>query len=178
MVKYNREKLEELILYIAMRSQDDPAFGSTRLAKALFWSDFEHFRETGDAITGATYVKMPYGPIPYGFPDFLQGMAGWELLRLDAYPWEKGEQKRPIVLREPNMDLFTSDEIALVDQIIAEHRGKSATQISNESHDFLGWQVARPRERIPYGTIWLSAPEPTEEERQRAAALAARLGRG
>ncbi len=178
MVKYNMEKLEELILYIATRNRGDNTFGSTRLAKVLFWSDFERFRQTGDAITGAPYIKMPYGPIPNGFNDFLKSLEGGRLLRLEEYPWEKGAQKRPIALREPNMELFTPDEIALVDQIIAEHWGKSASDVSDRSHQFVGWQIARPQERIPYGTIWLSAPEPTEEERQRALAIAGRLNRG
>lgn len=168
-------KQRELILYVAVRSEGDPQFASTRLAKSLFWSDFIYFRETGEAITGARYIRMNYGPAPYGFTDVLKGMEGSGLIRIET----RGDQKRPIALREPNLGLFTRDELTIVDQVIAEQWGKPAWLVSKESHDFIGWEIARPQERIPYGMIWLNdpAPDPTDPERQRALALATRLGR-
>lgn len=178
MVKYNQRKFEELILFLSIRFAGDENFGSTRLAKALFWSDFEHFRETGDAITGVGYIKMRHGPVPNGFTDYLKSMAGKEpRLRLDELPSGDKTQIRPVALDAPNLELFTPRELATVERIIPEQWGRKATDVSLETHRFIGWQIARPHERIPYGTIWLSAPPPTKEECQRALALATRLGR-
>ncbi len=178
MVKYNREKLEELILYIAARYEGDSNFGTTRLTKVLFWSDFEHFRETGEAIAGGTYIKLQQGPMLNGLQDFLKGMEGHGLLRVEERPSQGAHPlQRPVALREPNTQLFTPEELALIDRIIAEHWGETATDVSDFSHEFLGWQAARWREPIPYGTVWLSAPTLTPEEVQRGLELAARLGR-
>jgi len=175
MVKYSYAKLQELALYITARSEADPQFASVRLAKSLFWSDFGRFRATGEAITGARYIRMDFGPAPNGFSDLLKNLEGGKFIRME----NRGKQKRPVALREPDLDLFTRDELAVVDGVIAEQWGKSADQVSDESHKFIGWQIAHPLERIPYGMIWFTnpAPEPTKSERQRALALATRLGR-
>lgn len=175
MVELHYRKLQEAILYVASRSAGDPQFARTRLAKSLFWSDFRYFRETRQAITGATYIRIPYGPAPFRFNDFLKNMEGLHLIAIDA----RGDQKRPIASREPNLDNFSAGELDTLDRVIAEQWGKPAWQVSEESHKFIGWRIADRQDRIPYGTIWLvdPAPEPTEQEQQRALALAARLGR-
>lgn len=175
MVKYNREKLEELLLYIATRYRDDSTFGVTRLTKVLFWADYERFRQTGEAIAGGTYIKMPRGPMLYGFQDLLKGLEGDGSLRLEERSWEKGVQKSPVALREPNLQSFTPDEIALVDRIIEEHRGKTAADVSDLSHELLGWQAAPPNRPIPYGALLLSKPQLTPEEIEYGLALSREL---
>src|SRR5437660_10500981 len=59
-----RQRLRELILYIADRSKDDPKFGATKLNKILYFSDFVSFREYGEPITGAMYMRLENGPAP------------------------------------------------------------------------------------------------------------------
>lgn len=178
MVTYNGEKLDQLILYIATRYQQDDSFGMTRLTKVLFWSEFEHFRETGDAIAGGSYIRMRQGPMLDGLRDRIKGMEGRGLLHVEQRP-SGGEHplQRPVPDQQPNTDLFSPEELARVDRIVTAHWGATADRVSDLSHEFIGWQAARPQERIPYGTTWLSAPTLTLEEIQHGLDLAARLGR-
>jgi len=179
MVTRSTEKLYELILYIAKRYEDDPKFGVTRVAKVLFWSDFEWFRQTGDAITGSDYRAAPRGPLLEGQDSILNGMTWKEWLAIElrpsggAYPY-----RRPIALREPNMSLFTDGEMRIIDRVIAEQRDKYATELSDLSHEFIGWQVALPGERIPYGVASIFAPKLTKDDREIAKRLGSRLGSG
>ncbi len=177
MVTRSLDKLHELILYIAWQNQDDPDFASTRLTKDLYYTDFEQFRQTGDAITGSDYLAMPNGPMLEGLQGILEGMQLRKMLRIEGRASGPFMQKRPVPLREPNRALFTPGELRVIDRIIGEHRGQTATAVSRQSHRLPGWQLTRQGERIPYGVAWLVDPEPTEEERRRARALAARLGR-
>lgn len=177
MVTNRLDKLRELILYIAMRYQDDDRFGVTRLTKVLFWADFEHFRETGESITGSNYIKMPRGPMLEGQQGILQGMQWRQELRIELHP--SGGSKpyqRPVASRQPDLSLFTASEIQRLDRIIEEHRGETASKVSDLSHKFLGWQVAHSGERIPPGTASVYAPEITEEDIQVAMQLGPRLG--
>ena len=68
---------------------------------------------------------------------------------------EKGEfhgfpQHRTIPLRKPDVSVFSARELSLVDKVIATHRGKTALEMSDESHGFIGWKLADERETIPY----------------------------
>lgn len=177
MVTRSLDKLHELILYIARRYEDDPRFGVTRVAKVLFWADFERFRETGDAITGSDYQAAPRGPLLEGQKGILEGMAWKHWLRMESRPSGGAHPyHRPIALREPNMSLFTADEMQIIDRIIAEQWGRNATELSDLSHAFVGWQVARQGERIPYGVASVFAPEITRDDIEIAKRLGSRLG--
>ena len=72
-------------------------------------------------------------------------------------------QHRPIALRDPNYMLFTAQEIAIVDTVIAALKGKTAETVSELSHAFLGWkaawaegQVTGVHVTIPYGSAFIS----------------------
>jgi hypothetical protein len=51
------EKLAELILYISDRQETDELYGSVRLAKTLFYSDFLYYLTTGKSITNERYIR-------------------------------------------------------------------------------------------------------------------------
>jgi hypothetical protein len=165
MVRRNIEKLHELILYIARQYEDDPLYGKTRLTKVLFWSDFEHYRQTGEAITGSDYIAMPQGPMLENLDGYLTGMGFKNWLTIEPAPsGGPNPLQRPVATREPNLGVFAADELAVIDRIIAEQRGTSAAEVSDLSHEFIGWRAApRHGERIPYGTALLSKPRLTPE---------------
>jgi len=57
-------KLRELILYIADKSETDPTFGEIKLNKILFYSDFIMYWKTGNSITRHEYMKLGQGSAP------------------------------------------------------------------------------------------------------------------
>ena len=170
-------RTQELILYIASRYAGDSRFGVTRLNKVLFWADFEQFRRTGRAITGGTYIKLDHGPVLEQFDDILDGLRARGELRLEEVESGPDLLTRPVALRPPELELFTPEELRLVDEIIDANRGTTATDVSDLSHQFVGWQVARLGEAIPYGTAFLARPSLTEEEVAHGLKLAARPSR-
>ena len=76
------------------------------------------------------------------------------------------KQKRTIALRSPNLDDFSPNEVALVYETIHDFLDKNATEISEESHLFVGWRVAKEREIIPYSTALVGNRLPTEAEKE------------
>jgi hypothetical protein len=61
--------------------------------------------------------------------------------------------------------------VSLVRQTIEKFWKMSASEISDQSHIFLGWKVAHLKETIPYSTALVSRRSPTEHERKRGLAL-------
>ncbi len=170
----SRERLRELILYIAKRSKDDDDFGVTKLNKLLFYADFISFAKYGRPLTNTQYRKRPYGPVPTSIESLRDEMEAAN----DIVVIHKGlapyVQHRVFPVREARLDEhFTPSEIALVDEVIQTLRDLNAREISDMSHDF-AWQVARDYELIPYDAVFIYDRELSEHEVAKAHELAAK----
>lgn len=148
-------KAQELMLYVADRSVDDPGFGAVKLNKILFFSDFEAKARTGAAITGLDYQKLINGPALRRMLPLQQELID----RGDALLVPRGAgrftQRRLVALREPDLSTFSGLEISIVDQMMAEVTAMNATQVSEHSHRWPGWLAADLGETIPYATaVW------------------------
>lgn len=164
--RHNDKKLAELILLIAERSQGDPTFGAVKLNKLLFYCDFTAYLTFGSPITGQEYFALKNGPAPRRLKPVTTKMANDGEFAIQETQYCGYRQNKPIALRPADVSVFTPEEINLIDQIIQKNRGKNATQISDESHLFVGWRVARDQETIPYQTALVGFRKPTAAERE------------
>lgn len=156
-IKYDREKLRELALYIAEKMQGERYFGATILNKALFYCDFEWFRETGKPMTGATYQKLNYGPAPREILSVIKSLCNDGSAEIITRATYVGRQKRLVPKRRAKLDEhFKPEQIALVNEIISSLTDVTAGSISAFSHQHIGWRVAEYREDIPYVAVHLA----------------------
>lgn len=165
------EKLEELILYIAKRAEPDPAFGATKLNKILFFADFESYAQCGESITGQEYMKLEHGPVPRRLKPVMDRLTAQKRIAIEARNYKGKEQKRAVARSEPRLTMFSEVELSLVDHFIDELWGDSASKVSDLSHQFVGWKVARLKETIPYETMLISARPLTEADLEHARRL-------
>jgi hypothetical protein len=165
-IRPNDAKLRELILLISEWSQADPKFGAIKLNKLLFHADFSAFLTNGAPITGQEYFALPQGPAPRRLKPVTERMKKGGALAYQEVSYFGHLQKRPIALRPPNLAIFSGAEIGFVRQTVEKFWKLSATEISDQSHLFLGWKVARLRETIPYATALVSRRAPTSKERE------------
>ena len=139
MRKFDEKKFEELILLIARECEDHTYFGATKLNKILFFCDFRAFAELGSPITGEEYVALEHGPVPRHFLPVRN-----ELTKNGHIMQEKrGNQQRIVARRSANWDLFSPAEQFLILEVIRGLENEDADSVSDLSHKFLGWQVAR-----------------------------------
>lgn len=153
-----RQKFEELILYVARECESDSKCGSTKLNKILFYADFAAYRKLGASISGQEYQKLQFGPAPRQIVPTIEalgarGACAWAERNYHGYAL-----KKLLALREPDLSHFSGEEIDIVRDVIEELRPFSAKEVSDLSHDFIGWRVAEPGETIPYDTVWLEEP--------------------
>lgn len=166
MAEFNRQRFEGLILYIAHRRRDDVRFGRTKLAKVLFFSDFSVYQDQGEPLTGATYIRMPFGPFPKGFDESEDALEKQGLALL-AYGEAEYEEKRIIPIKgAPDLgDLFEDWQLLVVNDWIDRIAAASAKQISDFSHRHPGWLMAeRVGAEIPYETAILPQGRPSPYE--------------
>jgi len=164
------ERLRELILYISQKCADDPTFGATKLNKLLFYSDFFSYFRFGEPIAGLEYQKLPNGPAPKQLVPVRQRMLANGDVRMQKTSFFDKQQHRCIPMRDPDLGKFTGRDIALLDDLIKQLWGKTATEVSEVSHQ-RAWRVAKDRESIPYQAVFLSDDELTDADLDRVAAL-------
>ena len=75
-MRYDEEKLAELILYVAEKIQSDRTAGATKLNKYLYFADFSAVRKLGHPITGAEYQRLRHGPAPRRLPPSVTASCG------------------------------------------------------------------------------------------------------
>ncbi len=176
LIVFDREKFAELILYIARRSEGDPSFGATKLNKILFFSDFVAYRKSLRPITGATYQKLPYGPVPRELPSVKQELeASGDATEVERDYFGR-KQRCMVTRREPRLGRFTGEEIAIVGDVIAELRNLDASGSSEISHEFIGWKYANLGEEIPYETALLTFGTLTQKDIEIGRSLARKYG--
>ncbi len=176
--RFQRERFEALVLFIAQRRKDDARFGRTKLAKALFYSDFEAFRDQDKSLTGATYIRMPFGPFPQELKETEEALEERGAAYLD-YVKDVYEEKRLVPADEPAElhELFEPWELELVGIWTDRIATATAREISRLSHHHPGWLLARETgERIPYETALLPQERPTGQQAERAKDVARERG--
>lgn len=171
----SRERLRELILFVAERCQPDPNFGMTKLVKILFRADFESFARYGESITGTQYKKFPYGPVSQAALDVRDDMERRGEIVVVKEGYSPYLRNRVLPLEVANLDGFSGRDIALLDGVIQMFYERTATFVSKFSHDS-AWEAAEDYEPIPYETALLSDEPPTENDIARAHELSAKYG--
>ncbi len=168
-------RYKELVLYIAEQCIDDPTFSRLKLLKIFFHSDFESFGRYGAPITGLPYRKFPFGPAPVAYGRYEDEMLRDGLIRIVRKQVYEHLRQRILPLQDPNFDLFSAREIAVVGEWIRFFWGKTAREISRFSHA-KPWKLAQDSELIPYEAVFISNEPVSFEDISRAKELAAQYG--
>lgn len=157
-------KFEELILLVARECREDPRCGATKLNKILFYSDFLAYEELGRSISGEAYRKLERGPAPRRILPVVEDMlsAGW--CTWAERDWFGLPLRKLQPLREPDLSLFSADELEVVRRVVRDLWELNATEVSDLSHRFAGWQAAAPGEEIPYETVFVDEPRRLTDE--------------
>lgn len=156
------DRLATLIHHITTLCEPD-RLGRTRLAKILWLSDVERFRKTGATISGADdYRKDEYGPRHHRFYEAIDILQrdGCVISRQSLTP--VGPRQELVPLTNPDVSIFSADEIAIVDRITAAVIKLSAKEASDLTHDEV-WEAANYNERIPVASTAPISGELTPE---------------
>lgn len=157
-------KSKELMLLIAYRLGNKSNYGATVLNKALYFIDNINYLKTGRPISELKYIKQEHGPTPDPsiFLSLREEMISANDVDIVTVEFFGRNQKKMLAKREPNMSLFDSEEIEIIDQLLSEISDKNATEISDIAHTYPAWIAASDKEPLPFYTFLLSSKTPTE----------------
>lgn len=150
----NRQKLKALVHYVCHKLRRNPSrLGKTKLNKVLFYADFQSFLDTGESMTGETYVKFQHGPVSEHIQDVVAELGEEGALATRETKYHGYRKKEYIALEDPDLSPFTGEEISIADDVIDDVcRENTAASISEFSHNHI-WEAAVIGEEIPYEAV-------------------------
>jgi uncharacterized phage-associated protein len=158
-------RLEELVVLLASRSKDDPKFGAIKLNKLLFYSDFIAYRLLGQPITGQEYFALENGPALRHKARFWNRMEKSKSIAVRREPtFFDTPREVTLALREPNVSIFTPQQLDVVYRVLTLCRDMDGSDLSQLTHQFPGWKLAREKETIPYSIALVGSRKPSPKE--------------
>lgn len=147
MANYSEEKLTEAILVVAEEMKEKA--NTTKVAKALFYSDFGLYGKNRVSITGDKYIHFDKGPVPSHYFSVLKKMGRNKIARVVNFYSRK--LIRPI--KKANRSILTEEELNILIRVARKIAPMTSTEISNLSHYYIGYKITKPRETINYELI-------------------------
>ncbi len=161
----SRERLRQLILYISQLCLEQEKFSATILNKTLFFTDFVAYKKFGKPLTGVSYVRLPFGPVPQPIEDVKRKMVENGEVKPYTKEYFGHSQRRLFPFQGAKLDAFSGSEIALLDYMIQYMSHMTAAEASELSHD-RAWKGLSNGELIPYNAAFISDEPLTPLDRQ------------
>jgi len=150
MAKINEEKYKNVILFFANKIKNG-TLGKLKMMKLLYFLDFDFFEKYDKSITGDEYLRFENGPVPRMAEKILKEMQGKEIKILNI-KIAKGynDQQRIEPLKCFDLNLFSKEELLMMEEIAEKWEKFSGTEMKNASHGEAPWIATKPDEIIDY----------------------------
>ena len=147
----NKKKYQNAILYLCQKLKGEVR-GKKKLAKLLYFADFDLYEKKQKSITGDVYCALPMGPVPSGLEKTAIEMTKKKLLSIEQIEEHEGYNPTEVYkcLVEPNLSVFDSEEKNMLDRIIIKYghlNGKQLEELSHAEAPYIGTEL---RGEIPY----------------------------
>jgi uncharacterized phage-associated protein len=169
--EFELKYLEVLRFLLDPHRANNSTLGATKLMKVLYYADFDHFEQYGVPITGDTYFKRPFGPVPDNALRMLRRLEELGQLKIE---WENYGGYEKAVYRtfwespyQPSRKLISTEERATLERVVDTWKWHSASAIVLASHGEPPWRMVSMGERIPYGLVMYRrdvTPQSDEDE--------------
>ncbi len=147
-------KFKNVLLYILERCAGKPNVGETVLRKLLYFSDFNYYELYEEHLTGATYRKLPYGPVPQNLDTIINQMLDKGQLKRIKTEYHGYLQTRYLPLEKADLRILKATEKEVIDKVIEQMSDWSAAAISNYSHKDMPWLATKEGEKINYELVF------------------------
>ena len=146
---YSAEKMQHVILFFLERI-NNVDLGRTKLMKLLYYVDFDHYERHEKSVTGATYRKLPHGPVPQEAKKLIEDMALRHLVQQVKAKRAQYAQHRLITQAKFDPSLFSGEEIQTLERVAKEWECATGAQIEAASHAEEPWGATTDGKIIDY----------------------------
>ena len=152
------DKFKQMYKYILSKFPEH-GVPKTKLAKLLYLSDFHHFYDHLEPMSGVSYKCKEYGPLADPFLELTDDMFDSGEIRIREL--SQGAQMISLSdsLLEQEQNLLSDEEMKEMDEICEAWKDANTQTIVNFTHHQKPWMACRPNEIIPYELILQEDPD-------------------
>lgn len=143
-------KLRNILLYMLEQCAGKPNVGETVLYKLLYFSDFNYYELYEEHLTGSTYRKLPYGPVPQKLDAVIHQMIETGQLQRVKTEYHGYPQTRYLPLEKADLTQLKASEKDVIDKVVEQMSDWSAAALSQYSHKDIPWLVTKEGAEINY----------------------------
>lgn len=127
--QFDQEKAIQAMAYIVGRLK---SVDKVKLTKLIYLADKRHFLRVGYPITGDRQCALPYGPVPSGTLDVLDGniWPGPET----AYAFLHLDDSTVMLRKDPGTDRLTPEEVTTLDEVVQLYGNIETWRLVDETH--------------------------------------------
>ncbi|MEK7167649.1 MAG: type II toxin-antitoxin system antitoxin SocA domain-containing protein [Patescibacteria group bacterium] len=160
-LKPDYDKYKQMILaFLRFGAGSDGKIPKTKLAKLVYLADFSWFYKNLKSMSGMSYRKIQYGPVPDGYFRAIDEMFEEGVLDIDSKTRDgaflisqTGSGKRAGLSR------LNPEEEKMIKEISKKWKDKRTQEIVRFTHDQLPYLICEDNEIIPYGLITQENPD-------------------
>lgn len=148
----NTIKYENAILYLCNTQPNRTLHGKKKLAKLLYYLDFDRFEyeESMETITGDTYTRREMGPLPNRFEEVASRMSD----TLTVEPVQQFQGKNATIvytaLAEPDLSVFNDTDLRILKRVAQKYSRLNGRQLENLTHSEAPWVASEDFDTIPF----------------------------
>src|SRR5579871_3274000 len=128
-MQFDHDKFKALLHYVVWQAGDRDSFGAVKLYKVLWFSDAREYQLRGTPITGETYVREKYGPVPQHGLSTIDELKRESVISVTKDDYYGKSIRRFHSLRLPDKLSLSDDQRNTVDywikHIAADHTAQS-----------------------------------------------------
>lgn len=144
---FDPSRLGAMVAYLVDKGHD---IYKTNLNKLLFYSDMTAYFLRGAGISGATYLNMPFGPVPDHIETVIETLvSNGTLTRRDVPEIGKNAVRFEVGYEGRDSEL-SADDRRVLDWVLKTYGEMGAGELSELSHRERAYKDTRPLEPIAY----------------------------
>jgi len=147
----HRKKYLNAVLYLCRKLKGEVR-GKKKLAKLLYFADFDLYEKSQKSITGDVYRALPMGPVPSALEEITAEMTKKKMLSVEQVDEREGYNPTEIYkcITEPDLSVFDDEEKRMLDRVVIKYghlNGKQLEELSHAEAPYIGTEL---RKEIPY----------------------------
>lgn len=149
---FNEKKFEAAVLYMLSLSPDATIEGKKKLAKLLYFADFNYFEAFEKPFTGALYKALPMGPVPQ---ELEQTLSNLEKEEITVKKKKTGLPNDTVVFvlkcnPEEKIKILTNEEKKVLDKVMDDYGKFSGKTLEDITHSETPYNAVVQGEYMPY----------------------------
>jgi uncharacterized phage-associated protein len=149
---FKEDKFKETVLFLLSLYPDKSIKGKKKLAKLLYFIDFNFFEAYEKSVTGASYRAWPMGPVPQELDEMLKDLGKSDL---DITTRPTGLDNDVVVFKLKKdkgikQKLLSTQEQKIIQKVFKDYGAMSGKLLETITHSEAPYNAVAPGEHIPY----------------------------